>query len=103
MVYSIQDDNSKRFKTQRVYLSKGVIETFHVIIYGNNFYYKPTDSDIKHYKEIRKLSTSQRGDYATGCLFNYEYITNQYKLIANSYLIQVDKNNYMLILKQFSK
>ena len=93
----------KDFKIQRVYLSKGVIENFHVIIYGNNIYYKPTDSDIKHYKKIRKLSASQRGDYTTGCLFNYEYVTNQYKLIANSYLTRVDKNNYMLILKQFSK
>ena len=32
----------------------------------------PIDSDIKRYKEIRKLATGQGEDYTTGCLLDYE-------------------------------
>ena len=34
LVYSNQDANSKRFKTQRCYLPKGIIDTYYVIIKG---------------------------------------------------------------------
>ena len=33
-----------------------------------SFYHQPTDSDVKRYEEIRKL-TGQGEDYATRCLF----------------------------------
>ena len=35
-------------------------------------YDQPIDSDIKRYKEIRKLTTGQGEDDATGCLLDYE-------------------------------
>ena len=35
---------------------------------------RPIDSDIKLYKEIRKLITRQDEDCTTGCLLDYEYI-----------------------------
>ena len=41
-----------------------------------------TDSDIKRYDEVRKFTTGQSEDYTTGCLFDYDYIKNQYRLIA---------------------
>ena len=34
LVYSNQDDNSKRFKTRRYYLPKGIIKNYNVIING---------------------------------------------------------------------
>ena len=40
------------------------------------------DSDIKHSEEIRKPTTEQGEDYTTGCLLNYDYIKNHYRLIA---------------------
>ena len=39
-----------------------------------NFYDQPIDFDIKQYEEIRKLTTGQGGDCATGCLLDYDYI-----------------------------
>ena len=39
------------------------------------------DSDIKRYEKT-KLATGQSEDYTTGCLLNYEYIKNHYRLIA---------------------
>ena len=47
-----------------------------------NFYDQPSDSDIKRYEKIRKLTTGQGKDYTTGCLLNYEYIKNHYRFIA---------------------
>ena len=53
-----------------------------MIINGTNFYNQPIDSDIKRYEEIRKLITGQSEDYTTGCLLDYEYIKNRYRLLA---------------------
>ena len=47
-----------------------------------NFYYQPVDSDIKRFEEIGKLTTGQRADYTTGCLLDYDYIKNYYRVIA---------------------
>ena len=40
------------------------------------------DSHIKRYEEIRKLITGQGEDNTTGCLLDYEYIKNHYRLMA---------------------
>ena len=40
------------------------------------------NSDIKRYKEIRKLTRGQGEDYATGCLLDYDYIKKHYMLTA---------------------
>ena len=37
---------------------------------------------IKQYDEIRKISTGQGDDYATGCLLDFAYFKNNYRLIA---------------------
>ena len=38
-------------------------------------------SDIKRYEKIRKLTTGQ--DYFNGCLLDYDYIKNHYRLKAD--------------------
>ena len=45
-------------------------------------YDQAIDSVIKQYKEIRKLTAGKGEDYTTGCLINYEYVQNHYKLIV---------------------
>ena len=82
LVYSNEDENAKRFKTQRYYLPNGIIKNYKVIINGKNFYDQPIDSDTKQYEEIRKLRTGQDEGYTTGCLLDYDYIKNHYRLIA---------------------
>ena len=37
---------------------------------------------IKKYHEIRKISTGKGDDYTTGCLLDYQYFKNRYRLIA---------------------
>ena len=56
MVYLNRNNDAKRFKAWKYCLSKGVIMSYNVIINGKNFYHQPVDSDIKRYKEIRKLT-----------------------------------------------
>ena len=82
LVYSNQDSDSKRFKAKRYYLPKRIIDNYNVIINGKNFYDQAVDSDIKQYEEIGKLTTGQGEDYTTGCLLDYDYIKNHYRLIA---------------------
>ena len=53
-----------------------------MIINGEKFYDQATDSDIKRYEDIRKLTTGQDEDYTTGCLLDYEYMKNNYSLKA---------------------
>ena len=53
LVYSNVDDNAERYKAQRYYLPKGVIENYYITINRSNFYDQLIDSDIKQYKETR--------------------------------------------------
>ena len=74
LVYSNEDTDPKRFTAKRYYLPKVIIRNYNVVINGKNFYDNATDSDIKLYEEIRRLTTGQGEDYTTGCLLDYDYI-----------------------------
>ena len=69
-------------KGKRYHLPKGRIKNCNVIIHGKNFYDQAIDSNIKRFEEIRKLTIGQDEDYTTGCLLDYDYIKNHYRLIA---------------------
>ena len=72
----------KDLKLENVFLPKRIIKNYNNIINGKNFYDQAIDSDIKQYKEIIKLITGQGEDYTSGCLFDYNYIKNHYRLIV---------------------
>ena len=82
LVYSNQEKNAQRYKSRRYYLPKGVTKKYNVIIKGKSFYDQPIHSDIKRYKELKKLATDQDENYTTGCLLDYDFIKNNYRLIA---------------------
>ena len=52
------------------------------MINGENFFDQPIKNDKITYENIRKIATGQGDDYTTGCLLNYQYIKNYYKMIA---------------------
>ena len=52
------------------------------MIDGRNFFDKPIDSMAKTYENIRKIATGQGDDYTTGCLLDYPYFKDHYKMIA---------------------
>ena len=52
------------------------------MIYGKKNFGQPVKSNLRTYYSIQKIATGQGGDYATGCLMNYNYLKNYYKMIA---------------------
>ena len=55
---------------------------YNVMIGGKNFFDQPINSDLKTYENIRKIATGQGDDYTTGCLLDYSYFKDYYKMIA---------------------
>ena len=47
-----------------------------------SFFNQPVKSDLRTNDNIRKVSTSEGDDYTTGCLLDYSYLKEHYKLIA---------------------
>ena len=52
------------------------------MINGENFFDQPIKNNKVTYESIRKIATGQRDDYTTGCLLDYQYINDYYKMIA---------------------
>ena len=50
------------------------------MIDGRKFYDQPINDLIKQYDEVRKVSTGQGDGYATGCLLDYAYFKDNYKI-----------------------
>ena len=46
---------------------------YNIKIDGRNFYGQPINDLINQYDEVRKVSTGQGDDYATGCLLDFAY------------------------------
>ena len=58
---------------KRYFLPRIKIKTFNIEIDGRHFYDQPINESIKQYDEVRKASTGQGHDYATGCLLDFAY------------------------------
>ena len=81
MVLSFEnEDNRKSHSTY--YLQKVEIKDYNVMTDGKNFFDQPINSDIKTYKNIRKIATGQGYDYTNGCLLDYSCFKDHYKRIA---------------------
>ena len=59
------------------YLPKVEIKDYNVMIDGKNFFDQPII-----YENIRKIATGQGDDYTTGCLLDYFYFKDHYRMIA---------------------
>ena len=52
------------------------------MIDGKNFFDQPINNNLKTYDNIRKIATGQGDDYTTGCLLDYTYFRNYYKMVV---------------------
>ena len=52
------------------------------MIDGKNVFDQPVKNNKVTYENIRKTTTGQGDDYTTGCLLDYIYFKNYYKMIA---------------------
>ena len=67
---------------KKYFLPRVKIENYNIEIDGRNFYDQPINDSIRQYDEIRKISTGQGDDNTTGCLLDFAYFENNYRLIA---------------------
>ena len=51
------------------------------MINGKKFFDQPIKSSEITYENIRKINTGQGDDYTTGCLLDYPYFKDTYKMI----------------------
>ena len=78
-----ESDNKVSVDSYKKYFPPRVkIENYNIEIDGINFYDQPINNSNKQYVEIRKISTGQGDDYATGCLLEIAYFEKYYRLIA---------------------
>ena len=64
------------------YLPKVEIKDYNVMIDEQNFFDQAVKSDMRTYDNVLKIFTGQGDDYITGCLLDYPYFKEHYKLIA---------------------
>ena len=69
--------------TQLICLTKVEMKDYNIMIDGKSLSDQPINSKFKTYENIRKIiRLGQEDDYTTGCLLDYSYFKNHYKIIA---------------------
>ena len=76
------ENYARRTSSKRYYLLNVEIKDYNVMIDGINVFGQPVKNDKITYENIRKIATGQGYDYTTGCLLDYPYFKDNYKMIA---------------------
>ena len=76
------ENDAQRTGAKRYYLPTVEIKDYNALINGENFFDQPVKNNKITYENIRQIPTGQGDDYTTGCLLNYQYIKDYYKMIA---------------------
>ena len=76
------ENDAQRISKKRYYIPNIKTKDCNVMIDGKHFFDQQVKNDKVKYENIRKIATGQGDDYATGCLLDYIYFKNYYKMIA---------------------
>ena len=68
--------------TEQINVPTVEIKDYNIMIIDENFFDQPMKNKKTTYENIRKIATGQGGDYTTGCLLDYPYFLDTYKMIA---------------------
>ena len=79
-VLSFENEND-RASHSPYYPSKVEIKYYNVMIDDKNYFDQSINSNLKTYENIRKIATGKGDDYTTGCLLDYSYFKDHYKMI----------------------
>ena len=71
-----------RTSNEQYYLPTVEIKDYNIMINGENFFDHPIKNYKVTYENLRKIATGQGDDYTTGCLLDYSYFADTYKMIA---------------------
>ena len=80
-VLAFENDNH-RTSDERYYLPTVEIKDYNIMITGENFFDQPIKNNKVRYENIRQIATGQGDDYTSGCLLDYPYFKDTYKMIA---------------------
>ena len=98
-VLAFENDNHRTIH-DRCYLPNVEIKDYNIMINGENFFHQPIKNKKITYDNIRKIAVGYGDDNATGCLLDYLYFKDTYKMIA----VDLSKQKHkMLIQEQFNK
>ena len=71
-----------RTSDDRYYLPNVEIKDYNIMINGENVFDQAIKNNKVTYENIRKIAAGQGDDYTTGCLLDYPYFMDTYKMIA---------------------
>ena len=77
---SFENEDDRKVSTG-YYLPKVAIKDYNGMIDVKNFFDQPIKSDMIRYGNIWKIATDQGDNYTTGCLLDYDYFKDYYKII----------------------
>ena len=76
------ENDAQRTSHSNYYLPNVEIKDCNIMINGENFFDQPIKNNKVTYENIRRIATGQGDDYTTGCLLDYSYFMDTYKMIA---------------------
>ena len=76
------ENDDDRTSDDEYYLPTVEIKDYNIMINGKNFFDQPIKNNKVTYENIRKIATGQGDDYTTGCLLDYSYFADTYKMIT---------------------
>ena len=76
------ENDDDRTSYDEYYLPTVEIKDYNIMINGENFFDQPIKNNKVTYENIRNIATGQGDDYTTGCLLDYSYFADTYKMIA---------------------
>ena len=76
------ENDTQRTSHTGLYLPNVKIKDYNIMINGENFFDQPIENNKVTYENIRKNATGQGDDYTIGCLLDYPYFKDSYKMIA---------------------
>ena len=76
------ENDTQRASSKGYYLPNVEIKNYNVVINGENIFYQPMKDNKVTYENIRNTATGKGVDHTTGCLLDYPYFRDSYKMIA---------------------
>ena len=75
------ENDAQRKVHSGYYLPNVEIKNYNVMINGENVFDQPIKDNKVTYENIRKIATGRRDDYTTGCLLDYLYFRDSYRMV----------------------
>ena len=75
------ENDAQRTSSRGYYLPNVKIKNYNVMINGENFFNQPIKDNKVTHEIIRKVAIGKGDDYTNGCLLDYSYFTDSYKMI----------------------